>query len=352
MNININKEDSSINDFLLIFDGMKQRPNRLVIHDTLSGKEFSEIIQKNIISEKMDSNFLTEFLPSDDDYIINRKVLKQLNDDLWISYVEINKNSESFLVNEVCFYYKDIKQEKELDEIFSEISECVVDYDDDNFDKVNTLSLNNNLLELEPLIINHEIDVDNMYTSKVIKEVDKLVKSIKKKNKGLSIFTGEKGLGKTNMCKYLASKVDRMSIFIPNNMVEQTINNPEFRNFIKKYDKCLLIVDDCEFLYNPVYGKMNYFTNNILQLIDGFISDHLNLQVILVFNDIEENLDDNLLDCNNLLNIIEFELLDAETASDLSKSIGNNKKFKEESRLIDVFNSKKNKNKKGDLGLK
>jgi len=352
MNININKEDSSINDFLLIFDGMKQRPNRLVIHDTLSGKEFDEIIQKNIISEKMDSNFLTEFLPSDDDYIINRKVLRQLNDDLWISYVEINKNSESFLVNEVCFYYKDVKQEKELDEIFLEISECVVDYDDDNIDKVNTLYLSNNLLELEPLIINQEIEIDNMYTSKIIKEVDKLVKTIKKKNKGLSIFTGEKGLGKTNMCKYLASKVDRMSIFIPNNMVEQTINNPEFRNFIKKYDKCLLIVDDCEFLYNPVYGKMNYFTNNILQLIDGFISDHLNLQVILVFNDIEENLDENLLDCNNLLNIIEFELLDAETASDLSKSIGNNKKFKEESRLIDVFNSKKNKNKKGDLGLK
>ena len=352
MNININKEDSSINDFLLIFDGMKQRPNRLVIHDTLSGKEFNEIIQKNIISEKMDSNFLTEFLPSDDDYIINRKVLRQLNDDLWISYVEINKNSESFLVNEVCFYYKDVKQEKELDEIFLEISECVVDYDDDNIDKVNTLYLSNNLLELEPLIINQEIEIDNMYTSKIIKEVDKLVKTIKKKNKGLSIFTGEKGLGKTNMCKYLASKVDRMSIFIPNNMVEQTINNPEFRNFIKKYDKCLLIVDDCEFLYNPVYGKMNYFTNNILQLIDGFISDHLNLQVLLVFNDIEENLDENLLDCNNLLNIIEFELLDAETATDLSKSVGNNKKFKEESRLIDVFNSKKNKNKKGDLGLK
>jgi hypothetical protein len=352
MNININKEDSSINDFLLIFDGMKQRPNRLVIHDTLSGKEFSEIIQKNIISEKMDSNFLTEFLPSDDDYIINRKVLKQLNDDLWISYVEINKNSESFLVNEVCFYYKDIKQEKELDEIFSEISECVVDYDDDNFDKVNTLSLNNNLLELEPIIINQDIDVDNMYTSKVIKEIDKLVKSIKKKNKGLSIFIGEKGLGKTNMCKYLASKVDRMSIFIPNNMIEQTINNPEFRNFIKKYDKCLLIVDDCEFLYNPVYGKMNYFTNNTLQLIDGFISDHLDLQILLVFNDVEENLDENLLDCNNLLNIIEFELLDSETASELSKSIGNNKKFKEETRLIDVFNYKNNKNNKGSIGLK
>jgi hypothetical protein len=352
MNININKEDSAINDFLLIFDGFKQRPNRLVIHDTLSGKEFDEIIQKNIVSEKMDSNFLTEFLPSDDDYVVNRKVLKQLNDHLWISYVEINKNSENFLVNEVCFYYKDSQQEKDIDIIFLEISECVVDYEDNKIDKVNTLYLSGNNLELEPVSINQEIEIDNMYSTKVVKDVEKLIKLIKKKNKGLSILTGERGLGKTNMCKYISSKVDRMSIFIPNNMIEHTINNPEFRSFIKTHDKCLLIIDDCEFLYNPVYGKMNYFTNNILQLVDGFISDHLNLQVLLVFNDDEEYLDENLLECNNLLNVIDFELLDSDTATELSKSIGDNKKFKDETKLVDVFNFKKDKNIKGNIGLK
>ena len=52
------------------------------------------------------------------------------------------------------------------------------------------------------------------------------------------------------------------------------------------------------------------------------------------------------------MSIIEFDLLDSETATELSKSIGNNKKFKEETKLIDVFNFKKNKNKKGTLGLK
>jgi hypothetical protein len=91
MNININREDSNINDFLIIFDQLKVRPNRLIVHDSFSGQNFDEIIKKNIKEgEKLSSNCVTEFIPSDDDYIVNKKVLIQLDDNLWISYIEIN----------------------------------------------------------------------------------------------------------------------------------------------------------------------------------------------------------------------------------------------------------------------
>lgn len=351
MNININRDDSGINDFLIIFDSMKSRPSRVILHDRFSGKEFNDIIESFISSKKLEKNFLTEYIPSDDDYIINEKVLLQIDENIWISYLVINKQSEDYIINEVCFYYKSVDQQDHVEKMVVQITECIVDYEDES-NKINTLSMNSdNLIDLEPLIIS-EIDTENMYSDAVIKKIDKLVKVIKKDSKGLSIFTGEKGLGKTNMCKYVASKVDKMSIFIPNNMIEQTVNSPDFKRFLSRFEKTLIIIDDCEFLYNPVFGRMNHFTNSILQLVDGFMSEHLNTHFLLVFNTTEEELDENLLDCNNLIDVVEFDMLSSEMATELSKSLGVNKKHKNETRLLDVVNSKKKNNIKEDIGLK
>jgi hypothetical protein len=88
-------------------------------------------------------------------------------------------------------------------------------------------------------------------------------------------------------------------------------------------------------------SKINPFTNNILQLVDGFLSDNLNLQIILLFNEIEEDLDNDLLDSNSLIDVLEITNLDAEIATDLSKNLGNNKKYKESVRLIEVVQNKK-----------
>lgn len=351
MNININREDSNINDFLIIFDQMETRPNRVIIHDSFSGQTFEEIIKKNIKGEDLSSNYVTEFIPSDDDYVVNKKVLIQLEKDLWISYIEINSQSESFLVNDVCIFYKDETQQEVVNNIISEISECILDYDNDTFDKINSLSVVNGALDIEPIKVNFDVEIDLMYDSKSIKKTEKLIKSIKKKDKGVSILYGERGVGKTTISKYIASKIDRMTIFIPNNMVDQSINNPEFRSFIKKFDKLLLVVDDCEFLYSPMYGKVSYFTNNVLQLVDGFLSDHVNLQILLIFNAEYDDIDETLIESNNLIDVIEFGLLDVDTANDLSKEIGKSKNIKDDCRLIDVFRGTHSNSKK-TIGLK
>jgi len=351
MNININRDDSGINDFLIIFDSMKSRPSRVILHDRFSGKEFNDIIESFISSEILEKNFLTEYIPSDDNYIINEKVLLQIDENIWISYLVMNKQSEDYIINEVCFYYRSVEQQDHIEKMVVQMTECIVDYEDES-NKINTLSMNSdNLIDLEPLLIS-EIDTENMYSDVVIKKIDKLVKVIKKDSKGLSIFIGEKGLGKTNMCKYVASKVDKMSIFIPNNMIEQTVNSPDFKRFLSRFEKSLVIIDDCEFLYNPVFGRMNHFTNSILQLVDGFMSEHLNTHFLLVFNTTEEELDENLLDCNNLIDVVEFDMLSSEMATELSKSLGINKKHKNETRLLDVVNSKKKNNIKEEIGLK
>jgi hypothetical protein len=329
---------------------MGTRPFRFVVHDTFSGPEFEKLLSDNNLKIE---NSVTEFIPNDGEYLVNEKNLFKIDDNnIWISYVLINKNSENYLINDVVFYFKSEEQRSKIDELFLKLSECLIDYEKDPFDKINTLSVNNATLELEPIFFNTENDIETLYNYDVIKKADKLIKKIKKADCGLSIFYGERGTGKTNMSKYLASKIDRISIYIPMNMIEQSINNPEFRNFIKKYDKCLLIIDDCEFLYNPVYGKMNYFTNSILQLVDGFLSEHLNMQILLLFNtDDIENIDDNLLECNNIMDVIEFDYIDSKLATELSKNLGKNKKYKDPVLLNDVFKNKK-KEDKVNIGLK
>jgi excinuclease UvrABC helicase subunit UvrB len=75
------------------------------------------------------------------------------------------------------------------------------------------------------------VDDNVYYNQKTLKNINKLVKSIKKD--WSSILYGQRGTGKTNTISYICDKLDRIVIFIPNTLIESTINNQEFRHFWK-----------------------------------------------------------------------------------------------------------------------
>ena len=111
-------------------------------------------------------------------------------------------------------------QERKTAKIIEELNECLVDFCEDETNKLNTITIGLNGLEIEP-VDPSDIDIDNFdmfYSKKTSKEIDKLVKDIKKSTKGLSILHGERGTGKTSVINYLASKLDRIVIFIPNSI--------------------------------------------------------------------------------------------------------------------------------------
>ena len=210
---------------------------------------------------------------------------------------------------------------------------------------MNTLSVSNAVLEISPLDYTEFKNFEDYYNENTLKSISKLIKKIKKSERGLSILWGERGSGKTYAAKHISQEIDRMSIFIPNNMVDTTINNPDFKSFLRRHPKSMIIVDDCEIFFNEVYTKSNIFTNNMIQLIDGFLSTDINLQILLLFNVEEESdIDHTLLECNNLIDVIEFEYLDLESASDLSKSLGIKGKIDTDMKLIDIINGKRRKN--------
>jgi septin family protein len=207
---------------------------------------------------------------------------------------------------------------------------------------LNTITLSQNGLEIEPINF-HDIDmenIDNYYSSDTFKSTEKVIKKIKKKERGLTILYGDRGTGKTTIINYVATKLDRIVIFIPNNMIEHTINNPEFRKFLKRYDKPILVIDDCELILNEIYNKSNLTTTNLLQMVDGFLASTVDINVLLVFNtDDEDKIDHNLLECNNIIDVVEFTSLSVAEANDLSKLVGG-KKYKTDARMIDVINKK------------
>ena len=165
-------------------------------------------------------------------------------------------------------------------------------------------------------------------------------------------FCGTMSVGKTTLVNYIVSNIDKIVIFIPCTMIESTINNPDFRNFIKRYKNSVIVLDDSELYFGELYSKSNIFTNNLLQLVDGFQSDDLDLNIITVLNvDDIDDVDHILFDSNNLIDIVEIGKLKKEKAQELNKFLGSKVKIKNDVKLVDVLKKRNFKVETGEIGF-
>ena len=348
LNLNVNKDDAELNDFLYCWEQFESRPNKIVIHNTYSTNLFNEVLDNHVIER----NFFTEVVPAEETFIINDKMFVKISDDVYCSYIVIDRKHENSVINEVTFFYREEENFTLIQEMVEEFNNCVVNFDEDD-NKLNTIALSQSGLEVEPIEMS-DFDVDNFelyYPKQTSKDINKLVKEIKKADKGLSILLGERGTGKTSVINYLASKLDRIVIFIPNNMIEHTINNPEFRKFLKRYSKPIIVLDDCEMMFHEYFTKSNMFANNLLQMVDGFLSDSMEVNIVAIFNvESEDEIDHSLLEANNLIRVVEFEELSIEEANELSDYLGNKRQYKNKTTVLDIIKNKKPREKK-DFGF-
>lgn len=338
INININKDDSELNDFLYCWGKFNTRPNKIIIYNSYSRQLFSEVISE-YMKEK---NVFTEVIPTEESLIINDKMLVKINEDFYISYLIVDRMNEDSAIHDIVFYFKNYDSELELvNELIDKLDGCLLDYKiEESCIKLNTLTLSQSGLDIESIDFN-DIDTEDIelyYSKDTLKEVNQLIKNIKKSKKGLSVFYGPRGTGKTSMLKYLSEKVEKMVLFVPNNMMDNTINNPEFRKFLRKHHNPLLVIDDCEVVFSELFTRSNIFSSNLLQLIDGPLSDTLSLNVLLIFNfESVDEIDHSILECNSLLDVVEFDMLDEDQANDLANAIGSKKKYKTKTKLVDIM---------------
>ena len=233
LNININRDDHELNDYLFIWNKLDQRPNKI----TLFGHYQADIFHKYISTKrKQFSGIFTEVIPAGEDYIINEKCLVELSDSIFVSYIQYDKKVPETLIGEFSLFYVN-KSAETINVILSELQKIELELNQDSNNRINTLNFTPNTgLEIDSLdILNADYEnIDYYFEEEVIKKSDKLIKYIKKNKKGLSLIYGERGTGKTTLINYICSNIDKVVIFIPCTMFETTILNPEFRNFIKR----------------------------------------------------------------------------------------------------------------------
>lgn len=318
LGLSVTKDDSTLNDYIYCWDSFGERPNRIVIHNTYSTKLFDKAMKERFLEK----NVFTEVIPDSVEVIINDRILAKIDDSCYISYIVADRNMDSSFIDSITFYYKGGYQR--INDMVDDLNDCILDYCEEDSNKLNVVVLSPaSGLELEPMSIKEEsADADLFYSAATFKRAEKAIKSVKKSDKGLLLFYGERGTGKTSMISHMASKLDRIVIFVPLNMIDHTFGNPDFRKFVKKYDKPLLVVDDCESVFADAY-KSVAFAGNVLQMAEGFLSDSAGATILLIFNESSESeIDEALLDCNELIDAVEFERLSEEEGVELAKHLG------------------------------
>ena len=343
LNLNVQTDEHGVNDFLFCWSELGERPNKLIIYNQYEPDGFLKYVEGLKLSNQ---GSFTEVAPTEVDYIVNEKSLVLIYKSIFLSYTHYDKENESTFVGDLNFYYLE-ESENKLNEIIKEIQPFIINSSDGDIDEIESeskifdlLSVGQSGLELNPIkpLTGDYDNIELYHNDSTFKKVKKLIKNLDKTKKGLTIICGERGTGKTTLVSYIGTEIEKPVIFVPSNLIETTINTGDFMKFLKANKNQVVVIDDCELYFDETYSKANVFTNNLLQLVDGFQSDSLDVNIIIILNIEDINrIDHALLECNNLVEIIELNPLKRDKANELSQFLDKKAKFKVETKLVDVL---------------
>lgn len=345
LSFNIETDDYSLNDFLICWDKFGTRPNRLLMQGMYSTRLFEDAIS-DLVTEK---NVFSEAFPDSNGDLQNDRVFVKIDEGCYMSYLVVDRESEDSFIDSIQVLYSDGYS---VDVIRELLSQCQLQEDEES-SVLNAISISQGGLELEPISMSG-LDSENVqyyYSRKTFSSIGKMVKKMRKTEGGMIVIHGERGTGKTSIVKHLADKLGRMVVFVPNNMIDHTINNPEFRKFLRRLDRPVLILDDCEQSLGEVFNRPSQTTTNLIQLVDGMFSESTGVSVVCIFNvEDEDEIDFSILDSNNLIDVLEFDRLSSEEAKELSTHLGKSKKYNNGARMIDVVR-KRDVREKSEIGF-
>lgn len=178
---------------------------------------------------------------------------------------------------------------------------------------INLISLNNRgELDLLKYEINKvQLDLALNYGEEFIKKYEKIINRLSTDNdKGVVLFHGEPGTGKTTLIRKLLYdlKDKKRIIYLPSD-ISSRLSEPGFMSFIMKYPNSILLIEDAEMAIKKREGGEKSAIHNILNMTDGLLADCLSIQVICTFNTKLEDIDEALLRDGRLIARHEFGLL-------------------------------------------
>jgi ATP-dependent 26S proteasome regulatory subunit len=184
------------------------------------------------------------------------------------------------------------------------------------------------------------IDLQLNYGDKFEKIHNIVVEKLNQNNgKGIILFHGDPGTGKTSYIKYLTSLITEKDIlFIPPSMAEM-LSEPTIIPFLMDHKNSILIIEDAERVIADREGNGSPAgVSNILNLTDGILGDCLNIQIVATFNMKREKIDPALLRKGRLIVEHKFEKLTTENSNKLLKFLNKSQTVNEPMSLADIYN--------------
>ncbi len=179
----------------------------------------------------------------------------------------------------------------------------------------------------------------NLHYNDDFKEIhNAILKSIKKqKSKGLYLFHGLPGTGKSTYIKHLIHQQNKQVIFLSPKLASN-LDDFGLTEFLLDNPNCILVIEDAEDLILSRDNNHNSKLSFLLNLTDGLLGESLGIQIIATFNTDLKNIDSALLRKGRLTSIYEFKPLTIDKTNTLLKSLGHEVEINQSLPLSDIFN--------------
>ena len=184
------------------------------------------------------------------------------------------------------------------------------------------------------------IDFDKMYNDDFIEVHNRVKQSITDENKGIVLFHGIAGSGKTNYIKWLTSQIpNKKFIFVPTSMIA-SLTDPSFIGVLIDHKNSVLVLEDFEnyIAERTAYNSNTDVVSSILNIADGMLSDILECQLICTFNSDISKIDSALLRKGRLIAEYKFKELSVEKCNNYLRSIGKQPNITQPCSLAELTN--------------
>jgi len=240
--------------------------------------------------------------------------------------------------NDAQLYFSDVVSKETLQSVLDMIKDCYMINEIEKREVRLLMQNDENHLDFSSMTMHTPVHDLNLYYNDDLLPMNEVLLHRLNKNddKGLAIFYGKPGTGKTSYIRYLAAHIDKQKLFVPASLSKK-IGSPEFLTLLKDYRNSVLIIEDADTILKKRINDDDHVISNLLNLTDGLLSDFFHLQIICTFNNDIALVDPALLRKGRLIAKYSFKELTLEKTQNLCRTLGYKFIPDHEMTLADIF---------------